>query len=100
MKQTNALDFRNQMKTWMDGAKNEPLRITRKNGDAFIMITQEEYEQNQRELAQLRGQYKGLLDAFHGRAEEATPESLSTILEDAKSAAKARMKTKAKKAVG
>lgn len=96
MKQTNALDFRKQLKMWMDGAKAEPLRITRKNGDAFVMVTQDEYEQTQRELAQLRGKYEGLLDAFHGRTEKASSQSLKSLFDEVKGS----MKAKTKKVVG
>jgi PHD/YefM family antitoxin component YafN of YafNO toxin-antitoxin module len=98
MKQTNAEDFRSKLKSWMEKARKQPVKITRKTGEAFILIGADQFSEMNTELTALRGQYQGLLDAFHGRTTPATSESISDLF--------ARVKTngqavgKPKKAIG
>lgn len=97
MERTTALDFREQMKSWMDLASTEPVKITRKNGQAFILVDADKYHQMELELANLRGLTKGLLDVASGDFHPLTDDSISKALESGKNKALARKK---KKAVG
>ena len=38
MKQTNAEDFRSQLKLWREKARKQPVKITRKSGESFVLI--------------------------------------------------------------
>jgi len=43
MKQTNAEDFRSKLKSWMEKARKQPVKITRKTGEAFILIGADQF---------------------------------------------------------
>lgn len=98
MKQTNAEDFRSKLKAWMEKARKQPVKITRKTGEAFILIGEDQFSEMNTELIALRGQYQGLLDAFQGRTTLITEESVSDLFAKVKS--KAQATTKTKKAIG
>jgi PHD/YefM family antitoxin component YafN of YafNO toxin-antitoxin module len=98
MKQTNAEDFRSKLKAWMEKARKQPVKITRKTGEAFILIEADQFLEMSTELIALRGQYQGLLDAFHGRTTPITDESLSDLFARVKTRVQAINKTK--KAIG
>ncbi len=98
MKQTNADDFRSQLKTWMEQARKQPVKITRKTGESFVLIGSNQFQEMSDELTALRGQYQGLLDAFHGRTTLVTESSLSDLFSKVK--ASAQTATKRKKAIG
>jgi prevent-host-death family protein len=55
MQRTNTEDF----KTWMEAAATEPVKITRRSGEAFVLLNVDEFEKLQVELASLRGVAKG-----------------------------------------
>ncbi len=38
MERTNADDFRSNLKEWMESARNEPIKITRKSGEALSSL--------------------------------------------------------------
>lgn len=97
MERTTALDFREQMKSWMDLASAEPVKITRKNGQAFILVDADKYHEMELELANLRGLTKGLLDVAAGNTQPLTEGIVTQTLESGKNKALAR---KTKKAVG
>lgn len=97
MGKTNANDFRANLKEWMEIARTEPVKITRKSGEAFILLNADEFEKSQVELANLRGIAQGLNDALHGRTRKATSESTNNVIERAKERVLGK---KLKKAVG
>jgi prevent-host-death family protein len=97
MERTNADDFRSNLKNWMESARNEPIKITRKTGESFVLINADEFERIQMELASLRGIAKGLSDAIHGRVRPADQESTGNAIERAKERV---LRKKGKKAVG
>jgi prevent-host-death family protein len=84
MDRTNANDFRASLKEWMDAARTEPVKITRKSGEAFVLLNSDEFEKIQVELANLRGVAKGLTDVIQGRTRKATSASTGTAIERAK----------------
>ena len=84
MERTNAEDFRSNLKNWMESARHEPVKITRKTGEAFVLINAEEFEQIQIELASLRGVAQGLSDVIHGRVKKAQLKSADSPIERAK----------------
>lgn len=84
MDRTNTNDFRSNLKEWMEAARTEPVKITRKSGEAFILLNAVDFEKMQIELANLRGVAHGLSDAIHGRVRKATDESTKVAIERAK----------------
>ena len=84
MDRTNANDFRMNLKEWMETARTEPIKVTRKSGEAFVLLNADEFEKMQVELATLRGVAKGLTDVVQGRTSKATPGSTENAIERAK----------------
>lgn len=84
MERINAEDFRSNLKEWMESARSEPVKITRKTGEAFVLINAEEFEKIQLELATLRGMAQGLSDALHGRVKKSELKSTDGAIEKAK----------------
>lgn len=84
MDRTNANDFRANLKEWMEAAKSEPVKITRKNGESFVLLNADEFEKIQIELASLRGVAHGLSDALQGRVRNAKTQSIEATLDRAK----------------
>jgi antitoxin YefM len=84
MDRTNANDFRTNLKEWMEAARSEPVKITRKSGEAFVLVSAEEFEGMRLELASLRGVAQGLSDVVQGRVRKGTKNSLDQAMERAK----------------
>ena len=84
MDRTNSNDFRANLKEWMEAARAEPIKITRKSGEAFVLLNADEFEKMQVELASLRGVAQGLNDVVQGRTRKATSASTATAIERAK----------------
>lgn len=97
MERTNADDFRSNLKTWMESAREEPIKITRKTGEAFVLVNADEFEKMQIELASLRGVAQGLSDVIHGRVKKSELKSTNSAIERAKERVLGK---KVKKAVG
>ena len=84
MDRTNTNDFRANLKEWMEAARTEPVKITRKSGEAFVLLNSDEFEKMQVELASLRGVAHGLSDVIHGRVRKSTNESTEIAISRAK----------------
>ena len=44
MDRTSADQFRSNMKEWMEAARSEPVKITRKSGEAFVLLNADIFE--------------------------------------------------------
>ncbi len=44
MKSANAKNFRAELKDYMDAAVSEPVRINRRDGQSFIMMSEQIYD--------------------------------------------------------
>ena len=97
MERTNADDFRSNLKEWMESARNEPIKITRRTGEAFVLINSEDFEKIQIELASLRGIAQGLSDVISGKVTTSQRNSTDSAIEKAKDRV---LNKKSKKAVG
>jgi antitoxin YefM len=98
MDRTTANDFRTNLKEWMEAARKEPVKITRKSGEAFVLVNADEFEKMQLKLARLQGLNTGLMDTVQGRISSADETSTQDILDRAKSRALAAKKPR--RAVG
>ncbi len=84
MERTNADDFRTNLKDWMESARHEPIKITRKTGEAFVLINADEFEKLQIEIASLRGVAQCLSDVVPGRVKRSQLNSTDSAIENAK----------------
>lgn len=84
MDRINANDFRANLKEWMDAACQEPVKITRKSGESFVLLNSDEFEKIQVELASLRGLAQGLSDVIQGRTQQSNSLSTAMVLDRAK----------------
>ncbi len=84
MERTSANDFRSNLKEWMESARTEPIKITRKSGESFVLLNSEEFEKIQLELASLRGIALGLSDVVNGNVQEFTEESIKSSMDKAR----------------
>lgn len=73
----------------------KPIKITRKTGDAFVLINADQFEKIQIELASLRGVAQGLSDVVHGRVKKSQLKSVESAIEKAKERVMGREKNKA-----
>jgi prevent-host-death family protein len=94
MDRTNANDFRANLKEWMEAARSEPIKITRKSGEAFVLINADDFEKMQFDLIRLQGIAAGLSDMAHGRVRPATEESTREVLNRAKDRALAAKRSR------
>jgi len=85
MDKTNAQEFRSNLKEWMDTAENEPVKITRKSGESFILLNSSQFEKMQLELTHLRGLAQGLSDSLNEKTKLMNEGSLKDIFSKAKS---------------
>lgn len=99
MDRTNAEQFRSNMKEWMEAASREPIKITRRTGESFVLVNAELFEKMQLDLARFEGLTAGLVDALQGRVSPATNESTVEVFDRAKKRA-LNAHSKSKKAVG
>ncbi|MBC7421344.1 MAG: type II toxin-antitoxin system Phd/YefM family antitoxin [Bdellovibrio sp.] len=98
MDRTSADQFKSNMKEWMEAARSEPVKITRKSGEAFILLNAEIFEKMRLDLARLQGLTTSLLDVAQGRVSPATEKSTADVFAKAKQSVLLAKKTR--KAVG
>ena len=100
MDRTNANDFRSNLKEWMEAARSEPVKITRKSGEAFVLLNADIFEKMQLDLARLQGLTASLVDVSQGRTKPASAESTDALFERAKGKALAAKRAKSRKVAG
>lgn len=98
MNRTNADQFRSNMKEWMESARNEPIKITRKSGESFVLVNAEIFEKMQFDLARLEGLTASLIDVTQGRVSPASAKATADVFERAKKRALSTKKNR--KSVG
>ena len=94
MDRTTANDFRANLKEWMETTRSEPVKITRKSGEAFILLNADEFEKMKLDLARFKGLTSSLMDATQGRVKSASAQSTRGALSRAKSRALASKRSK------
>jgi prevent-host-death family protein len=70
MQSTNPKALRAELKDYLDLAEKEPIRIQRRSGESFILISEEKFEALQREVASLQRRLLGVSDAVSGSVVE------------------------------
>ena len=98
MDRTNAEQFRSNLKEWMEVARSEPIKITRKSGESFVLVNADTFEKMQLDLARFQGLTASLMDVTQGRVSPSSEKSTAEVFERAKKRAQSAKRNK--KAVG
>ena len=67
MQSANAKKFRSELKDYMDAAVGEPVRINRRDGQSFILISEQIYADFQSEIQSLQRRLLGMSEIVDGK---------------------------------
>lgn len=67
MQSANAKKFRSELKDYMDAAVAEPVRINRRDGQSFILMSEQIYEDFRNEIQSLQRRLLGMNEIIDGK---------------------------------
>jgi len=67
MQSANAKKFRTELKDFMDKAVSEPVRINRRDGQSFILMSEQIYEEFRNEIQSLQRRLLGMSEIVDGK---------------------------------
>jgi PHD/YefM family antitoxin component YafN of YafNO toxin-antitoxin module len=67
MHSANAKKFRSELKDYMDTAIKEPVRINRRDGQSFILMSEQIYDDFRNEIQSLQRRLLGLSEIIDGK---------------------------------
>ena len=67
MQSANAKKFRSELKDYMDTAVGEPVRINRRDGQSFILMSEQIYEGLRGEIQSLQRRLLGMSEIIDGK---------------------------------
>lgn len=67
MQSANAKKFRAELKDYMDAAVSEPVRINRRDGQNFILMSEEIYDNFKNEIESLQRRILGMSEIVDGK---------------------------------
>ncbi len=67
MQSANAKTFRAGLKEYMDAAVSEPIRINRRDGQSFILMSEEKYDGLRSEIDSLQRRLLGMTQILDGQ---------------------------------
>lgn len=67
MQSANAKKFRSELKDYMDAAVGEPVRINRRDGQSFILMSEQIYDTFQSEIQSLQRRLLGMSEIIDGK---------------------------------
>lgn len=67
MQSANAKKFRSELKDYMDAAVGEPVRINRRDGQSFILMSEQIYEDFRNEIQSLQRRLLGMSEVVDGK---------------------------------
>ncbi len=67
MRSANAKQFRSELKDYMDAAASEPVRINRRDGQSFILMSEQVYDQFRNEIQSLQRRLLGMSEIIDGK---------------------------------
>ena len=70
MQSANAKKFRAELKDYMDAAITEPVRINRRDGESFILMSETIYEDFRNEIQSLQRRLLGMNEILDGKTTE------------------------------
>jgi PHD/YefM family antitoxin component YafN of YafNO toxin-antitoxin module len=68
MQSANAKKFRSELKDYMDAAVSEPVRINRRDGQSFILMSEQVYDEFRNEIQSLQRRLLGMSEIIDGKA--------------------------------
>jgi PHD/YefM family antitoxin component YafN of YafNO toxin-antitoxin module len=72
MQSANAKKFRSELKDFMDAAISEPVRINRRDGQSFILMSEEVYDEFRNEIQSLQRRLLGMSEIIDGKTKPLT----------------------------
>ena len=75
MDTTNPKKLRAELKDYLDLAAKEPVRIHRRSGETFVLISEDRYATMQNEILSLQRRLLGMSQVAEGKGEEYKPGS-------------------------
>ena len=67
MQSANAKKFRAELKDYMDAAVGEPVRINRRDGQSFILMSEDIYDDLRSEIQSLQRRLIGMSEIVDGK---------------------------------
>jgi PHD/YefM family antitoxin component YafN of YafNO toxin-antitoxin module len=67
MQSANAKKFRSGLKEYMDAAVGEPVRINRRDGQSFILMSEQIYDDFRNEIQSLQRRLLGISEIVEGK---------------------------------
>ncbi len=67
MQSANAKNFRSGLKEYMDAAVNEPVRINRRDGQSFVLMSEQVYDGFRNEIHSLQRRLLGMNEIVDGK---------------------------------
>lgn len=67
MQSANAKKFRAELKDYMDAAATEPVRINRRDGQSFIIMSEQIYDGFRNEIQSLQRRLLGMNEILDGK---------------------------------
>lgn len=72
MQSANAKKFRAELKDYMEAAISEPVRINRRDGESFILMSEQIYDDFRNEIQSLQRRLLGMSEILDGKTTEYT----------------------------
>lgn len=73
MQSANAKKFRAELKDYMDAAVSEPVRINRRDGQSFVLMSEQIYEDFRNEIQSLQRRLLSMNEIIDGKTTEYDP---------------------------
>ena len=67
MQSANAKSFRSGLKEYMDAAISEPVRINRRDGQSFVLMSEQVYDDFRNEIQSLQRRLLGMNEIIDGK---------------------------------
>ena len=67
MQSANAKKFRAELKDYMEAAISEPVRINRRDGESFILMSEQIYDDFRNEIQSLQRRLLGMSEIIEGK---------------------------------
>ncbi len=67
MRSANAKKFRSELKDFMDAAVGEPVRVSRRDGQSFVLMSEQIYEGFKNEIQSLQRRLLGMSEIVDGK---------------------------------
>jgi len=67
MRSANAKKFRAELKDYMNTAMGEPVRVSRRDGQSFILMSEKIYDDFRNEMQSLQRRLLGMHELFDGK---------------------------------